>query len=146
LIQRDDPTYRDDCAEIYLNPRPDQEQAYYGLEINARPVLYDYLATFPKPMFVRSFQLEGVRIASLLRGTLNRRDDKDEGWTLEVAIPWSNFADQAPTPKAGTVWKANFVRWDGVEPARRLSIWSPSGNAQPYPHNPARLGTLRFTE
>lgn len=144
FIQRDDPTYRDDCVEIYLNPRPDQEQAYYGLEMNAAGVLYDYLATFPKSMFFRSFQLNGVLLATTIRGTLNQRQDQDTGWTLEVAIPWDNFTDQAPRPKEGTVWRANFARWDGVEPARRLSIWSESGQARPYPHNPQRLGTLKF--
>lgn len=144
--QRDDPTYRDDCVELYLNPRPDQQQAYYGLEMNARGVLYDYLATFPKAMFVRSYQLNGVQLATVINGTLNQRGDEDRGWVLEVAVPWENFADQAGRPKAGAEWRANFVRWDGVEPARRLSIWSESGNERPYPHNPNRLGVLKFVE
>jgi hypothetical protein len=43
-------------------------------------------------------------------------------------------------------WQANFIRWDGVETARRLSIWSESGNSNPYPHNPKRLGTITFPE
>src|SRR3954462_6651071 len=38
---RDDPTYRDDAVEIFINPAP-QQTSYYGLEMNARAVLYDY--------------------------------------------------------------------------------------------------------
>src|SRR5450756_1327423 len=43
FTQRDDPTYRDDAVEIFINPRPAQTTAYIGLEMNARGVLYDYL-------------------------------------------------------------------------------------------------------
>jgi hypothetical protein len=34
--QRDDPTYRDDAVEIFINPNPRQEVVYYGFEMNAR--------------------------------------------------------------------------------------------------------------
>ena len=34
--QRDDPTYRDDALEIFVNPDPRQEAVYYGFEVNAR--------------------------------------------------------------------------------------------------------------
>ena len=34
--QRDDPTYRDDAVEIFINPNPQQEAVYYGFEMNAR--------------------------------------------------------------------------------------------------------------
>ena len=30
--QRDDPTYRDDAVEIFINPNPQQEAVYYGFE------------------------------------------------------------------------------------------------------------------
>jgi hypothetical protein len=31
----DDPTYRDDAVEIFINPNPRQEVVYYGFEMNA---------------------------------------------------------------------------------------------------------------
>jgi hypothetical protein len=43
FTERDDPTYRDDTVEIFINPKPTQTGIYYGLEMNARAVLYDYL-------------------------------------------------------------------------------------------------------
>jgi Carbohydrate family 9 binding domain-like len=33
LLQRDDPTYRDDAVEIFINPDPKQETLYYGFEM-----------------------------------------------------------------------------------------------------------------
>ena len=126
--QRDDPTYRDDAVEIFINPNPQQEVVYYGFEMNARGVLYDYLNYNSRTLFKR-FDATGVKIATSLRGTLNVRTDTDSGWSLEAMIPWPNFEELSRRPPtAGTVWKVNFNRWDGVEPNRRMSIWSDPQN------------------
>lgn len=143
--ERDDPTYKDDAVELFLNPDPSQDW-YYGMEMNARAVLYDYFYAFPR-MLLKRVNFSGVQIATHLRGTLNVTGDKDEGWSLEVAIPWSNFeelAKQLP-PRPGSVWTANLNRWDGTEPNRRLSLWSDSGLEQAHPHNPKRFGELVFS-
>ena len=142
--QRDDPTYRDDAVEIFINPDPKQEALYYGFEMNARGVLYDYLNYNSRTLFKR-WDATGVTIAVSLRGTLNNRNDTDKGWSLEAAIPWANFEELSRRPPvAGTVWKANFNRWDGVQPNRRMSIWSDPQNAESWPHVPSRFGELAF--
>jgi hypothetical protein len=144
--QRDDPTYRDDAVEIFINPSPGQEDLYYGFEWNARGVTYDYLNYQGRTLFKR-FDATGVKVATTLRGTLNEREDSDRGWSLEAAIPWSNFeALSRRPPGPGTVWKANVNRWDGVEPDRRMSIWSDPLQSAPRPHVPARFGELVFVE
>lgn len=142
--QHDDPTYEDDCVELFLNPNPEQN-SYVGLEMSARSVLYDYLNKFPYTL-EKSYDLKGVKLAVHLDGTLNNPSDRDKGWTLELAIPLSNFTELMNTKRlnAGMVWSANFNRWDGTEPHRRLSMWSDSGRLQPNPHNPARFGRLHF--
>ena len=141
--ERDQPTYEDDAVEIFINPKPAQTDVYFGLEMNARAVLYDYLCWNGK-LFFKRFQMQGVKLATYLRGTLNARGDRDQGWSLEVAIPWENFEELAGRPVPGTVWTANLNRWDGVEPARRLSLWSDPLQPQPWPHVPARFGQLVF--
>ena len=145
--KRDDPTYRDDAVEIFINPNPEQLDFYYGLEMNARAVLYDYFRVFPK-LLIRRLDMTGVQLATHLRGTLNARNDKDEGWTLELAIPWSNFEELSRKlpPAPGATWTLNLNRWDGVEPTRRLSLWSDSGMKQPNPHQPARFGQVVFVQ
>ena len=145
--KRDDPTYRDDAVELFINPKPSQNGLYYGMEMNARAVLYDYLYIFPT-LLLKRMDFSGVQLSTHLRGTLNVRGDKDEGWTLEVAIPWKNFEELAPKlpPAPGSMWTANLNRWDGVEPARRLSQWSDSGMKAPNPHQPSRFGQLIFVK
>ena len=143
--QRDDPTYKDDAVELFLNPDPAQEW-YYGMEMNARAVLYDYFYAFPR-LLLKRVNFAAVQIASHIRGTLNITGDKDEGWSLEAAVPWSNFEELARKlpPQPGSVWTANLNRWDGTEPHRRLSLWSDSGLERPHPHNPKRFGELVFS-
>lgn len=145
-LQRDDPTYRDDAVEIFVNPNPGQEAVYYGFEWNARGVMYDYLNYNSRTLFKR-FDATGVKVAASLRGTLNQRTDVDKGWSLEAAIPWVNFEELSRRPPvAGAIWKANVNRWDGVEPNRRMSIWSDPQQSTPWPHVPARFGELVFVD
>jgi hypothetical protein len=115
------------------------------MEMNARAVLYDYFYAFPR-LLLKRVNFTGVQIATHIRGTLNVTGDKDDGWSLEVAIPWSNFEELAKKlpPEPGSVWTANLNRWDGTEPHRRLSLWSDSGIEKPSPHNPKRFGELVF--
>ena len=144
--ERDDPTYKDDAVEIFINPDPAQTY-YYGMEMNARATLYDYFNVYPK-LLLKRVNFSGVQLATNIRGTLNQTGDRDQGWSLEVAIPWSNFEELAKTlpPEPGSVWTANLNRWDGIEPNRRLSLWSDSGLDDPNPHNPRRFGRLVFVQ
>lgn len=144
--QRDDPTYKDDAVEIFIQPNVKQS-IYIGLEMNARAILYDYLNIHPQ-VLVKAFDLKGAQLAVHLDGTLNVTSDRDKGWSLEVAIPLHNFSDlnRGAPVAAGTIWAANLNRWDGTEPARRLSMWSDSAKARPNPHNPARFGQLIFVK
>lgn len=144
-MDRDDPTYLDDAVEIFINPKPSQVSVYFGLEMSARGVLYDYLMSDARYAFKR-FNLQGVLLATFIRGTLNARGDDDQGWNLEVAIPWRNFEEVAPRPTPGTTWTANLNRWDGVEPDRVLSIWSDPQQPRANPHVPAKFGQLVFVE
>src|SRR5512143_3782063 len=72
--ERDDPTYRDDAVELFVNPKPSQTGVYLGLEMNARAVLYDYLMYDARYAFKR-FNLQGVQLATFIRGTVNMRGD-----------------------------------------------------------------------
>jgi hypothetical protein len=143
--EHDDPTYLDDAVEIFINPMPSQTGIYYGLEMNVRAVLYDYVMYQSSHLF-KQFDLRGVQLATFIDGTLNMRGDRDKGWSLEVAIPWANFEGLAQRPVAGTVWSGNLNRWDGVEPNRRMSNWSDPVQPRPNPHVPARFGQLVFVQ
>ncbi len=145
FTEHDDPTYQDDAVEIFINPMPSQTGIYYGLEMNARAVLYDYVMYNSGKLF-KQFDLRGVKLATHIDGTLNMRGDKDKGWSLEVAIPWSNFDALSKRPEPGAVWSANINRWDGTEPNRRMSNWSDPVQPRANPHVPARFGQLVFVQ
>lgn len=135
--QHDDPTYLDDAVEIFINPLPSQTSVYYGLEMNARAVLYDYIMFQPGGHLFKQFDLRGVQLATARTG---------KGWNLEVAIPWPNFEALSKPPKVGAIWRANINRWDGTEPNRRMSNWSDPQTPTPNPHVPQRFGQLIFVE
>jgi len=137
LEHRDDPTYRDDAVELFINPKPSQSN-YFGLEMNARGTLYDYFYLFPE-FLLKRFDFTDVRVRSARTA---------KGWSLELALSWADFEGlgTGKPPVPGEVWTANLNRWDGTEPARRLSQWSDSEMAKPNPHNPKRFGLLIFTD
>ncbi len=139
LENRDDPVYKDDCVEIFINTNPAADH-YFGFEMNARGVLYDYFFAYPEKHNLTP-NLEGVLLKTEMRGTLNQSTDQDRGWTLEVAIP---FKSLNATPKKGDQWKIQLNRWDGTGPNRRLSMWSNSGMKKANPHNPERFGKIVF--
>jgi len=135
--KRDDPTYRDDAVELFINPKPSQSN-YFGLEMNARGVLYDYFYEFPE-FLLKRMDFTDVQVKT-------QRTNK--GWSLELAISWADFEGlgTGKPPARGEIWTANMNRWDGTEPARRLSQWSDSEMAKPNPHNPKRFGQLVFVD
>lgn len=139
---RDDPVYKDDCVEIFIRP-DEQSDHYIGLEMNARGVLFDYFYPFPGKNEY-GLNLDGVLLKTDLRGTLNQSADQDQGWSLELAIPWASLNKLAKSLPPTAEWRVQLNRWDGAAPRRRLSMWSHSGLKRPHPHNPARFGKLTF--
>lgn len=141
---RDDPTYEDDCVEVFLNPAPDRTEFYYGFEMNCRGVMYDYFMCWPL-CILNHFDCKGWQLATRLDGTLNDSTDTDRGWTLEVKIPFANFAGlRKDPPQPGERWRMQMNRWDGKD-KRALSEWTPSGKDVPDPHRPAGFGVLEFS-
>lgn len=136
--KRDDPTYKDDAVEAFINPKPSQTEIYFGFEMNSKATMYDYVTFLGKGLFKR-LDLQGLELATAKTA---------KGWSLEVAIPFSELEPlhNGKTPNPGDKWSINLNRWDGTEPNRRLSQWSPSGLEQPNPHNPKRFGNMLFVK
>ncbi|MHB8094903.1 MAG: carbohydrate-binding family 9-like protein [Candidatus Aminicenantales bacterium] len=145
ILEKDAFVYRDDTVEIFLNVKPGQSSHYYCVEINVAGTIMDYVCVGAE-YYLRRFDLTGLRSGISVDGTLNAREDRDRGWSLELAIPWNNFRDTAPPPRIGTIYTANLNRWDGLDPDRRLSVWADSGLDWPHPHAPGRFGKLLFAE
>ena len=91
LTERDAIIYRDHDFEVFLDPDGDG-LAYYELEINALATEFDLFLDRPYSRGGSAhieWDMEGLRAAVRLDGTLNDPSDEDRGWTVEIAIPWS---------------------------------------------------------
>ena len=91
LTDRDAIIYRDNDFEVFLDPDGDG-LAYYELEINAFGTEFDLFLDKPYRSGGSAhiaWDMEGLRTAVRLDGTINDPSDEDRGWTVEIAIPWA---------------------------------------------------------
>lgn len=108
--------FMDNNFEVFVDPDCDGLN-YYELEINALGSIWEL--NLPKPYGDGGKPRLGCNIAGLQRriridGTLNDASDKDQGWRVEIAIPWTGLSeyhsgDRCP-PNAGDRWRFNFSR------------------------------------
>ena len=159
LTDHDAVIFQDNDFEVFLDPDGDNHK-YFELEINALGTEWDLF--LPKPYrdngkADNGWEIPGLKKAIHVNGTLNNPGDIDQGWTVELAIPWASLAKDAgmPTPpRNGDQWRLNFsrVEWDtAVEGGKTVKIpktpehnwvWSPQGVIDM--HQPERWGYLQF--
>jgi len=165
IEERDAVIFQENNFEIFIDPDGDTHN-YYELEINALKTFWDLMLTKPyrtggRPL--NAWDIKGLEIGVDLRGTLNDPSDIDDGWTLEVAIPFDvlNETIGRGEPEDGSQWKLNFsrVEWktnvkNGVyvkqtnpETGRPFPednwVWSPQGVIDM--HLPERWGIIQFS-
>ena len=137
-----------DTAELMIDPDGDGDNKnYFEIQVNPENKIFksrfdEYNA--PKGGDNGPFGHEDwdAKIESkvVVHGTVDKDDDTDEGYDVELAIPWASFtgSDNAP-PKAGTAWRMNaYAMKDNGGTA-----WSPilgQGNF----HKASRFGTVSF--
>jgi len=65
------------------------------------------------------WDMPGLRTGVQVRGTLNDASDIDEGWTAEIAFPWSGLkvlaGDRPVPPRDGDVWRLDFSRFELIQ-------------------------------
>ncbi len=159
LTAHDAVLFHDLDFEVFVDPDGDNHE-YAELEINALGTTWDlFLAKSYRDggKAQDSFEIEGLKTAVHIHGTLNEPNDKDEGWTVEIAMPWTSFARFAHAstpPKDGDQWRLNFsrvewrhrVRAGKYEPVPLTDdnwVWSPQGRIAM--HVPDRWGYVQFT-
>lgn len=167
ITERDAVIYRDNDFEVFLDPDGDTH-AYYELEINALGTVWDLFLDKPYRDGGRAsteWDIRGLEAAVALDGTLNDPADRDQGWTVELAIPWGGLVGPAgvaeTSPVAGDIWRVNFsrVEWQ-LDPvvggyAKRTDeagaplrednwVWSPQGAINM--HMPEMWGRVRFSD
>ena len=89
-IARDGPVWSSDCVELFLMPEM-RTGKYWEINISPTGSLLDYFSTKHFDQWGEDTRtdatLEGLLIGRTVRGTPNREGDRDEGYTVEVAVP-----------------------------------------------------------
>ncbi|MDB5310917.1 MAG: yliI 4 [Gemmataceae bacterium] len=112
--EHDGDTWNDDVFELFF--RPDRTKpGYYEFQVNAAGTVFDSFfpnretVDFNKQKKLGAFHIDAK---VKLRGTLNKRDDRDEGWAVEGRIPWTDFLRTGGRPEPGEQWAMNLCRYD----------------------------------
>ncbi len=141
--RRDEHLWNEEAVEVFIDT-DDRPDTYVEIEVSPANVLFDSYIVDPLQIdfaATAAFDLPGIRTAVLLDGTLNRREDTDTGWRVEIAIPFRDLAtERSPIITTATKFRINFYRLDknrGMEPGSQA--WSPTGGRF---HKPSVFGRL----
>lgn len=161
LTKHDAVIFQDNDFEVFIDPDGDNHE-YYEFEMNALNTTWDLF--LPRPYkdagtADNRWEIPGLQSAVHVQGTLNDPSDKDEGWSVEIAIPWkvlAEYAHRPAPPSHGDTWRVNFsrVEWqqEVVEGKYRKVpdtkednwVWSPQGIIDM--HRPERWGFVQFSK
>ena len=157
LTEKNSFIFNDPDFEIFIDPDGDNHD-YYEFEVNPLGTIWELHLERPYrdggPVH-RGRNLDGLRYAVAIDGTLNDPSDTDRGWSVEVAIP---FAALAQRPRVGEQWRVNMsrVHWlaDIIDGAYRKVprdahpednwVWTPQGAIDM--HRPEKWGYVEFGE
>jgi len=120
ITERDNVIFYNNDFEVFISPSNDTHN-YGEIEINALNTVWDLVLNKPynvdgKPK--TKWNLNNLKTAVFIKGTLNNADDIDEYWSVEMAIPLNAYAELKNRPKikpkSGEQWRINFsrVQWD----------------------------------
>lgn len=146
---KDPHLWEKDTVEIMVDPDGDGDNAdYYEIQINPQNLVFDTQydgyntpKKDPNGPFGHEEWSAKLKSAVTLDGTLDKPGDKDGGYTVEAAIPWSSFskAKKAP-PGPGDAWRMNLYTMQNNSGV----AWSPilgQGNF----HKASRFGRVVWT-
>jgi hypothetical protein len=160
LTRHDSVIFQDNDFEVFIDPDGDNHN-YAELELNALNTTWDL--RLPKPYrdggkADDAWEIEGLKTAVHVDGTLNDPHDTDQGWSVEIAIPWpalGKLARVPAPPRDGDQWRANFSRvewqfrteggrYEKVKGTREDNwVWSPQGVVDM--HRPEKWGYVQFS-
>jgi hypothetical protein len=101
------------------------------------------------------WRFPGLRTGVQVAGTLNQRADVDEGWTVELALPWEGLQRLADGPlpaRTGDTWGVALARNQLIDQRATCTIatwtWQPTDefDRAPYPmHRPESFPQIILT-
>lgn len=161
ITKKNEVIFRDNDFEVFINPDASNHN-YYEFEMNALNTIWELTLERPYrddgPVHLGT-NMEGLKSAVHVDGTINDPSDTDRGWSVEIAYPWRGLAKYAKRvacpPADGEQWRMGFsrVEWliDIIDGKYRKVpnrpednwIWSPQGVVDM--HRPERWGFVQFS-
>ncbi|MCQ2173772.1 MAG: carbohydrate-binding family 9-like protein [Bacteroidales bacterium] len=148
IRKHDDIIYHDNDFEVFIDPYGDGK-LYYEIENNAFGTIMDLMMEKPYSdggQFIMNWDCKGLKIAVSKEGTLNRKDDRDRAWYVEMAIPFDALERGFDDPRDHKVWRMNFsrVEWLKTGGPEENWVWAPTGKVDI--HVPDKWGYVRFCD
>ena len=166
ITERDAIIYLNNDFEVFVHPSETAEN-YGEIEINALNTVWDLLLNRPyRAGGYANFHwnIDAMKTAVAVDGTLNKSKDTDNGWSVELAIPLKPLielkSDHRKPIEEGDQWRMNFsrVEWDhdiidGKYQRKKVDgkllpeynwVWSQQGAINM--HFPENWGIVQFTE
>ena len=118
MTKRNSPLYNDNAFEIFIDPDGDTHN-YFEFEINALGTIWDIYLNKPYRdggIILSDWNLlTEDETAVKTYGTVNKPGERDEKWTVEVAIPIEHMlslhtGSGKNNVLSGDYWKVNFAR------------------------------------
>jgi len=166
ITERDAIIYLNNDFEIFLDPSK-TGYGYGEIEINALNTVWDLFLDKPYRVGGKAnfhWNLNELKSAVFIDGTLNNPNDTDKNWSVEIAIPLRpliNLKNRPKTlPKDGEQWHVNFsrVQWDfdiidGKYQRKKIGDklqkeynWVWSNQKVINMHEPEKWGIVQFSE
>ena len=143
----DDLWLEEEVVEVFFSPGENLLE-YLEFEVNPLNARIDLHCVASSPdgdvkVCDKEWNCTGWFSAVAVDGTLNDADDKDQGWSCEIAFP---FASVCPGRRIrlGDAWRLNLYRINKVSEGVEYSAWSPTGAINF--HVPGKFGECRFVE
>ena len=144
MTARDDSLWVEEVIELFIDA-DSAPKTYAEFEINPLNTVLDLyiLNKYNNRKDLKQlwkWDCIGLKNAVKVVGTVDNRDDIDQYWDLEIAIPFDQIytAPNVP-PVAGDRWKIDFCRADRGKKRSVSTFWSP-----PAFHNPLSYGIFIF--
>jgi hypothetical protein len=114
---QDDPLWKEDTVEIFIDADANRH-GYVELQVNPNNAHFDTWWPETRAQPDDKTYTANLESAVQVHGTLDNRNDTDQGWDVEIAIPWAAVKgkDDAMNvhlpPLPGDTWRLNVVRVD----------------------------------
>jgi uncharacterized repeat protein (TIGR03806 family) len=112
--ERDGRTWNNDVFELFFKPAVDKP-GYFEFQVNVAGTEMDMFLPQREPGgYEKYVQADEFEFDSqvVLRGTLNERQDRDKGWSVEGRIAWRGFLKAGSRPAPHETWRFALCRYD----------------------------------